>query len=279
MRVAGRGGSAEIYLQGAHVTSWRPTGQESVIWMSRSSIFSPGTPIRGGIPICFPWFGPNVTDSAAPVHGFARLHDWALVAVEVGEVDDDVSLTFQLTDSAQTRSSAWPFRFAATYRVVVGTILQLSLEITNRGTAPVAFEEALHTYCAVGDVRDVAVRGLTGASYQDRIVGGEPVQQGDEPVRIEKETDRIYLVKAGTVTIEDTVQDRVIRIRKDGSGATVVWNPWIEKSKAMGDFGDDEWIETICVETCNAGLTEVLLEPGEQHRMTTTIDLLPLVTR
>ena len=277
MRVSGRGGSAEIYLQGAHVTSWQPKGQEPVIWLSRSSIFSPGAPIRGGIPICFPWFGPNGADSASPLHGFARLQDWTLVAAS--EVDDDVSLMFQLSDSEETRSSAWPFRFEATYRVVVGTTLQLSLEITNPGTGAVAFEEALHTYYAVGDVRDVAVRGLAGAMYQDRIVGGDPVKQGDEPVGIEKETDRMYLTSAGSVTIEDTAGDRVIRIRKDGSAGTLVWNPWIEKSTAMKDFGDDEWIETICVETCNAGSAGVLLGPGERHRMSTTIDLLPLVYR
>ena len=169
--------------------------------------------------------------------------------------------------------------FEATYRVVVGTSLQLSLEITNPGSNAVSFEEALHTYYAVGDVRDVTVRGLTGASYHDRVVGGEPVRQGDEPVRIEMETDRMYLDHAGTLTIEDSVQDRVIRIRKDGSDATVVWNPWVEKSRAMADFGDDEWVETICVETCNAGSADVLLGPGSRHRMTTTIDVLPLVHR
>ena len=109
LRVAGRGGSAEIYLQGAHLTSWQPAGQEPVIWMSRASAFSPGAPIRGGIPICFPWFGPNVRDAAAPLHGFARLHDWTLVGA--GEVGDDVSLTFELRDSEQTRSTAWPYRF------------------------------------------------------------------------------------------------------------------------------------------------------------------------
>lgn len=275
LRVAGRGGSAEIYLQGAHVTAWQPTGQEPVIWLSRASAFSPGAPIRGGVPICFPWFGPNTTDPSAPLHGFARLQDWELV--EANEVGDDVSLTFRLNDSEETRASAWPFRFEATYRVVVGATLQLSLEITNRSGGAVTFDEALHTYFSVGDVRDVAVRGLTDAHYQDRVLGAGQVQQRTEPLRIEKETDRMYLNSVGTVTIEDTVGDRVIRIRKDGSGATVVWNPWIDKSKAMGDFGDDEWGEMICVEPCNAGPTEVRLDPGARHRMATTIDVLPLV--
>jgi glucose-6-phosphate 1-epimerase len=277
VRVAGRAGRAEIYLQGAHVTSWRPTGWEPVIWLSRFSTFSPGAPIRGGIPVCFPWFGRNLSDPDAPLHGFARLHNWTLVAAS--EDGDDVSLTFQLSDSDDTRSSAWPFRFEATYRVVVGMTLQLSLEITNPGSEPVAFEEALHTYYAVGDVRDVGVLGLTGASYLDRVADGEPVRQRDEPIRIEQETDRLYLSSAETVTIEDAAGDRVIRIRKGGSNATLVWNPWIDKSEAMSDFGGDEWIETICVETCNAGPTGVMLGPGERHRMTTTIDLLSLVSR
>jgi len=273
LRVAGRGGSAEIYLQGAHVTAWRPTGGEPVIWLSRASNYSPGAPIRGGIPICFPWFGPNALDPSAPLHGFARLQDWEIV--EVNEVGDDVSLTFRLNDSEQTRASAWPFRFEATYRVVVGTTLQLSLEITNRSGGAVAFEEALHTYFSVGDVRDTAVRGLAGATYQDRVLGVTQVQQGVEPLHVENETDRLYLDSTGTVTIEDTDGDRVIRVRKEGSDATVVWNPWIDKSKAMGDFGDDEWLEMICIEPCNAGSSEVLLDSGARHRMTTTIDVLP----
>lgn len=274
LRVAGRGGSAEIYLQGAHLTSWQPAGQEPVIWMSAASAFSPGVPIRGGIPICFPWFGPNVRDATAPLHGFARLRDWTLVGA--GEVGDDVSLTFELRDSEQTRSTAWPYRFTATYRVVVGKTLQLSLEVTNRDTETVAFEEALHTYFAVGDVREVAVRGLTDASYLDRTSGAEPVRQGVEPVRIEGETDRMYLDSAGTAIIEDTRGGRAIRIRKGGSKSTVVWNPWIEKAKAMADFGDDEWVRMVCVEACNAGSTEVLLAPGERHQMTMNIDVLPL---
>lgn len=277
LRVAGRGGGAEIYFQGAHVTAWRPTGGEPVIWLSGASNYSPGAPIRGGIPICFPWFGPNALDPSAPLHGFARLHAWEIV--EADEVGDDVSLTFRLSDSEDTRASAWPFAFEATYRVVVGTTLQLSLEIVNRSSAAVTYEEALHTYFSVGDVRDIAVRGLSGARYQDRVLGVGSVQEGVEPLRIEQETDRMYSDSAGTVTIEDTRGDRVIRIRKERSGATVVWNPWIEKSKAMADFGDDEWVETVCVEPCNAGSTAVRLDPGARHRMAATIDVLPLTYR
>jgi glucose-6-phosphate 1-epimerase len=273
LRVSTRAAQAEVYLHGAHVTSWTPAGHADVLWVSRASWFAPGAAIRGGVPICFPWFGAHPTAVQAPSHGFARLLDWALVDAE----DDgaDVVLTLRLTDSEPTRASAWPHPFRATYRVTVGAALSLSLDVTNTGEA-VSFEEALHTYYAVRDTRSVTVTGLDQAAYVDRLGGPEPRRQGPEPVRFEAETDRIYLDTRATTTVVDPGHGRSITTRKAGSDATVVWNPWSDKARALRDLDDDEWTGMCCVETCNVRDSRVRLDPGGRHTMsaTTTVESL-----
>jgi len=272
--VGSRTGEAEIYLHGAHLTSWTPAGHAPVIWLSRASTFTSEVAIRGGVPICFPWFGPHAVDSQAPSHGFARLANWTVT--DARETGDDVSLVFRLTDSGRTRASAWPYRFEAAYRVTVGAALSLSLQVTNWDTRPVAYEAALHTYYAVGDVREVTVTGLENTAYLDQLAGPEPQRQGPEPVRFTGETDRIYTDTAATATIEDPGQRRAVSIHKDGSETTVVWNPWSGKAHSMKDFGDDEWTGMVCVETCNVGEAAIRLEPGAQHTMTATIEVASL---
>ena len=172
LRVDGPTGTAEIYLQGAHVTRWQPTGHEPVLWMSAASNFAEVTPIRGGVPVCFPWFGVN---PAGPQHGWARISEWTLLSA----ADDgtDVRLVFRLTDSDETRASAWKHRFEARYEVVVGARLQLSLSVTNLSDDDITFEEALHTYFALSDVRNTSITGLRGLTFSDLNEAGF---QGDD---------------------------------------------------------------------------------------------------
>ncbi|MBC7551580.1 MAG: D-hexose-6-phosphate mutarotase [Cellulomonas sp.] len=270
VRVTGRAGSAEIYLHGAHVTAWAPAGADPVLWMSGSSRFVADAPLRGGVPICFPWFGAHDTDPAAPAHGFARLVDWELAAAR--EVGDDVVLTFRLTDTPQTRSSAWPHRFEARYTVTVGARLTLVLEVTNLEAGDVTFEEALHTYLRVGDITAVQVQGLEHAPFLDRLGGPDPVPGEASPVRFTGETDRIYLGTRATASMVDAgTTPRSVTIAKDGSDATVVWNPWAAKAAVMADFGDDEWTAMVCVETCNIRDAAVRLAPGRCHTMTAVL--------
>jgi D-hexose-6-phosphate mutarotase len=262
---------AEIYLHGAHVTGWQPAGHAPVLWMSEASQWDAAKPIRGGVPICFPWFGAHASDAAAPGHGFARLRDWTLV-----EARDDAQgathLAFRLTEAAAP-PAAWPQAFAATFRVSVGASLVMTLEVANPGTAAFTFEEALHTYFAVADVRAVEIAGLEGLAYLDKVGGTARRTQGPEPIRFTGETDRIYLATQGACTIHDPGRRRRIVVRKSGSDATVVWNPWIAKAKAMPDFGDGEWTGMVCVETGNVGVHAVTLEPGARHAMTAAIDV------
>ena len=262
---------AEIYLHGAHVTAWQPSGHAPVLWMSADSLWDAAKPIRGGVPICFPWFGAHATETSAPSHGFARLRDWTLV-----DARDDgqgaTHLAFRLSPQAPP-PTAWPHAFEAIFRVSVGTSLVMTLEVTNRSADAFAFEEALHTYFAVRDVREIAITGLEHTAYLDKVGGTARRTQGADPIRFTAETDRIYLETQGACTIADPGHGRRIVVRKNGSNATVVWNPWVAKSKAMPDFGDDEWSGMVCVETGNVNVHAVTLAPGARHAMTAAIEV------
>jgi D-hexose-6-phosphate mutarotase len=268
-RVRGRAGDAEIYLQGAQVTAWAPTGARSALWMSSLSRYTPGAALRGGVPICFPWFGPHASDRTAPAHGFARRVDWQLVRAH--EDGDDVVLAFRLTDTEVTRSSAWPHRFEAVYTVTVGSRLTLSLQVTNRDCGPVVFEEALHTYLRVPDIRATSITGLESAAFEDRVLDRGVLPGETGPLQFGAETDRIYPGTTASVTVDGGAGP--ITMAKDGSDATVVWNPWSVKAAAMADFGQDEWTGMVCVEACNVREGSVHLSPGASHTMTAVFAL------
>ncbi|GGE99102.1 D-hexose-6-phosphate mutarotase [Mycetocola zhadangensis] len=260
--------TAEIYLQGAHVTCWQPTGEEPVLWMSRSSNFAEATPIRGGVPICFPWFGVN---PEGPQHGWARITDWNLISA----TDDgtDVRLVFRLTDSPATRASAWPHRFEARYEVVVGSqlTLSLSLSVTNLTDDEVTFEEALHTYLAVSDVRETSITGLRGLLFSDLTETGF---QPDAPLELTGPMTRNLVGASGDTVMTDAT--RQLRITRSSAANTIVWNPWDAQAATMPDFGDDEWTDMICVETANVGASWVRLPAGETHTLVTTYEVGPL---
>ena len=207
--------TAEVYLHGAHLTAWQPSGAKPVIWVSRDSQFSADKPIRGGVPICFPWFAAHGSDTAAPMHGFGRLREWTLAGAE--DRGGEVHLTFLLIDDDTSHRSAWPHRFKAEYRVTIGERLALALDVTNTGDAPVTFEAALHTYFAVQNIRDVGVTGLAGTEYLDKVDGFARKREGDAPIRLTGETDRIYLETENTCTIHDSGLERRIEVAKTGS--------------------------------------------------------------
>jgi len=271
--VDGPAARGEVYLHGATVTGWTPAGQDPVLWVSPTAQFSAGTAIRGGVPICFPWFGALAGHPQAPAHGFARLSDWSLAGAQ--DDGENVTVRLRLTDDEATRSSAWPHRFEAEYTVVFGSRLTLSLQVTNLGDHEVVIEEALHTYYRVDDIRAAEVTGLEGAAFHDRLAGPEASPGEPGPVRFGSETDRIYLGSTAAATIRDPGAGRAVVITKDGSAATVVWNPWIDKARAMSDFGDDDWQRMLCVEVANIGRTAVRLPPAGSHTMSATFELHP----
>jgi glucose-6-phosphate 1-epimerase len=263
-------GEAVVYLQGAHVAHFQPTGERPVLWMSTHSRFAAGQPIRGGVPICFPWFGPKKGAPDAPMHGFARILPWSVAAVEAE--GGSRRATLDLTAEAAARGG-FPHELALSLTLRVGRALRMELTVRNTDAAARTFEAALHSYLAVSDVRQVRIRGLEGAAYLDKTAGMARQAGADDPIAITAETDRVYLGSAGTVTIEDPGWRRRIVVGKSGSSTTVVWNPWVAKAKAMPDFGDEEWPGMVCVETANVLDDAVTLAPGATHVMTATLEV------
>jgi len=264
-------GEAAVYLQGAHVAHFQPNGEKPVLWMSSQSRFEAGKPIRGGVPICFPWFGPKAGAPDAPLHGFARILPWAVAGV-TRESDGSLRTTLDLTSDAAARGG-FPHELALSLIVRVSRFLRLDLAVRNTDAAPRAFEAALHSYLAVSDVRHARIRGLEGVPYADKTAGMARQPGASEPIAIAGETDRVYLGATGTVTIEDPGWRRRIVVGKSGSSTTVVWNPWVAKARAMADFGDEEWPGMVCVETANAMDDAVTLGPGATHVMTATLEV------
>ena len=266
--------SARVYLHGAHVAAWHPSHTATpVLWMSAHSQFQTDKPIRGGVPICFPWFGPHRTEAGAPAHGFARLADWTLTrAIETP--DGAVRLTLTLEPDAAA-SKPWPCAFRLTHRVVIGTRLTMTLEVENPQNERLEFEAALHSYFGVEDIEAVSIEGLEGAAYLDKVGGLTRRTQDASPIRFRSETDRVYLGTTAACVIRDERLHRRIVVSKHGSQSTIVWNPWIDKARAMPDFGDAEWREMVCVETGNVGEAAVRLEPGGRHEMQAEISVEP----
>jgi glucose-6-phosphate 1-epimerase len=266
VRVTTAAATGEIYLHGAHVTSWRPAGHPDALFVSAASRWEPGRGIRGGIPVCFPWFANKAGDPQAPSHGFVRTRSWTLDSI--AHTGADVVVNLSIESDAQTRE-LWPFDFRLVLRATFGAMLHVELTATNTGDAPLNFEEALHTYYAIGDAASVRISGLDGGRYRDKVDGGrERVQQGD--ITIDGETDRVYLDTTAAVEIHDPALQRRLHISKSGSRSTVVWNPWIERARALADLQDD-WRRMVCVETANVAPSDVVLQPGGSHRLALTV--------
>jgi D-hexose-6-phosphate mutarotase len=254
---------ATIALQGAHVLTWQPKGQQPVIWVSKQAKYAPGKSVRGGVPVCWPWFGPHAGNPQFPAHGFARTLPWALVASK--ELPDGrIRLEFELIKTEATQAQ-WPHASIVRNIVTVGEELEIELVTTNTGKASFELGQALHTYFVVGDIRNTTVAGLEGCEYLDKVGGGRKRQQGH--VTFTQETDRIYLGTHGCAGILDPVMDRTILITSTGSRSTIVWNPWTEKAAKMGDFGDEGPWRMVCVETANAAEDVITLAAGETHRL------------
>jgi glucose-6-phosphate 1-epimerase len=253
-----------VYLQGAHVTHWTPKGQKPVLFLSSKSLFTPGKAIRGGVPIIFPWFGAREGGKPGPAHGFARSMEWQVEKSEIR--NDGVAIHFVLKPNEATRALGFD-AFIVRFCVCFGAALTMELEMRNESSADFVFEEALHSYFSIADIGRASVTGLEGTTYIDKTDGFKRKPQGDEAVRVAKETDQVHLSTGSTCVVRDPVWERSIVIEKSGSSSTVVWNPWIEKTKGMSDMAPEEWREMICVETANAADNAVHLAPGASHTL------------
>ncbi|ARD41767.1 D-hexose-6-phosphate mutarotase [Actinomyces gaoshouyii] len=247
-------GAAEIYLHGAHLTSWIPRGGDEALFTSRRAVFDGETAIRGGVPLCLPWFASGPDGERRPSHGWARIMEWELRCVE-SRPDGAVRVLMALEHDG----------LSLLYEIGVGQELELSLSIGNRGAAPRSVEAALHTYLRVGDVTAVRIIGLEGCEYADKVAGGAvSVQTG--PLGVRGPVDRIYESGAPT-TVLDPALDRRVRVSPTGAAQTVVWNPWSSGAAALADMAEEEFPTMVCVETARLGRSAALLEMGETMAM------------
>jgi len=261
---------AQVYLHGAHVASFQPADAQPVLFLSKLSQFAEDKPIRGGVPVIFPWFGPRAGHPDSPSHGFARTLPWELESLTSAD-DASVDLVLVLESNDATRAE-WPHDFTLRHSISAGPELTMVLEVTNRSDGPFTFEEALHTYFTISDIHDVIVTGFEGAEYLDKVDAARRKTQDRAPIRITGETDRLYLNTRTTCVVEDPGMSRRIIVEKSGSDSTVLWNPWSAKAARLTDLGD-EWPGMICIETVNAAENSVTLEPGAKHAMRATVRL------
>ena len=258
--------TAEVYLHGAHVTHYQLASKPPALFLSEKAIFQPGKAIRGGVPICFPWFGDREGHPESPAHGFARTMEWEVVKVGGDEACVEVKL---LLAADEHTKSLWPGEFVAEYLVSLSDKLTLSLKVRNAGHAAFTYEQALHTYLRVDDVRNVNATGLGGLTYKDKADGLRQKVQPAGPLTITGETDRVYAMPDAKTIHEVSVEDAGRRsvVGAGAAGSTVLWNPWVDKAARMSDFGDEEWRRMLCVETANVGNAAITLQPGGSFRM------------
>ena len=263
VQITGAFGQGEIYLHGAHVTSWKPVGHDELIFVSTKARWEEGQAIRGGIPICFPWFRGKVDDPHAPAHGVVRTKMWQLESIV--EKENGITVTM-FTQSDEHTRKWWPGEFRLMHRVTFGSELRLELVCVNTGITPFRFEEALHTYNRIANIQDARVQGLDGVSYLDNTDSNKKkMQRGD--ITIASATDTAYGNTQNEVDLLDSNKKRRIRLRKEHSLSTVVWNPWGEGAARLQDLGDGEWRQFLCVEACNILDAAIHLAPGQEHKM------------
>ncbi|NBS17933.1 MAG: D-hexose-6-phosphate mutarotase [Gammaproteobacteria bacterium] len=264
--------SFSLSLQGAQLLHWTPQGQSPVVWLSPDAKFLAGKSPRGGIPICWPWFGPHEQPNH-PAHGVARASDWSLLEARRDESGNDF-LRFRLLSSAELQA-LYPENVHLEVSYRLGAQLEVELTTLNQSSAPFELTEALHTYLGVGDISDISIDGLEATDFIDKVDQGSRHQQ-EGPIHIEGETDRVYLSTQASCSVRDPILKRRIVIDKEGSASTIVWNPWSEKAQSLGDLGNSGYRQMICVESGNALSNAIKVAPGNTHTLWVRYSCLPL---
>lgn len=272
-RIRAAGSELLVAQQGAQILSYQQAEQPPLIWLSPQAAYQRGQSMRGGVPLCWPWFGdlrrnPQAVQAhfhleQAPAHGLVRTLDWELLGIE--EEDDAVTLRFAY-DTRTQPLEGWPRDAGLSFVIRLAQDLGMSLETHNRGDTPLTLSQALHSYFAVSDVRQVSVEGLQACRYIDTLQDWQELRQQDD-LRFSAETDRIYLDTAARLSIIDPGWGRRIHLDSRGSRSAVLWNPWIDKARRLSQFPDDAWQNMLCIETANVLEDVVQLNAGERHRL------------
>lgn len=268
--VSNKYAQADICLYGAHVMSFTPHNTFELLWMSPSSFSEEGKAIRGGIPVCFPWFGPHKSDPQLPQHGFGRLMYWEVIETRA-EANGETLIRFQLNASEATKAY-WPHDFSAELVITVGAELKMSLNVTNTSTEAFEYSCALHSYFNLSGIENIYIEGLQGTTYYNQLTNANAVQE-ETSLTISEPVTRHYLDTQTPVIIADPVFRRRIQVQKAGSQVTTVWNPGQEACLNMQDMPDDGYETFVCVEATNAFKHSITLSPGESHQTATIIGL------
>lgn len=263
--------NCKVSLYGGQVLSFVPKGQEDLLLMSTASAMEDGKAIRGGIPLCFPWFGPNKENPDPPKHGFARLLNWQVKGTQQ-LVTGATRLVLTLSDSVLTRQW-WDFRFTSELVIEAGEELSVKWQVKNISELPFTITNALHSYFKVGAISKVSIEGLRGVPYMEEIRSDEAFAGDDDAIVIQREVDRSYTDTTATCQIVDAALNRTIVVKKSGSQSTVVWNPWADLARQMVDLGDEDYQHFVCVETANVWHNAVEIEPQAEHVMQMTVAL------
>ncbi len=253
-----------VALLGAQILSWQgPHGE--VLWWGSKVEYAAGKPVRGGIPLVFPWFGDHPTDKQLPAHGFVRNLTWRVAHTAPHEV------TLACSDDAKTLVM-WPHAFALTLTVALGHTLRIALAIHNPGAALLRCEEALHTYFAVGDIHTAEVRGLEGIACTETAVAPEGAWDTTRPLRFRAETDRVFQGTPDRLELHTPALRRHVRLTTANANSAIVWNPWPAKTARLSGMAADDWQRFCCVETANVRQHALAIAPGQRHTLTLELD-------
>lgn len=258
---------ALISVYGGQVLAFQPAhAQQQLLFVSQQAYYQSGKAIKGGVPICWPWFGPDLEGKGRPAHGFMRNRMWEVISTALTP-EGAVQIVLGATDTAETRA-IWSRAFALQLEITIADTLNLELTTRNTGTQPCTITQAFHPYFQVGDIRQTSVTGLENTRYIDKVSDNmEREQLG--AVTIDAEVDRIYqAVGSSDLVIHDQAWQRRIRITSKGNRTAVVWNPWAKRSAAMSDLGDEDYLRFICVETTNAATDRAHIPPNSEVKLT-----------
>ncbi|ASB49619.1 D-hexose-6-phosphate mutarotase [Alkalitalea saponilacus] len=262
--------TCKISIYGAQVLSFIPANSKNLIWVSEAAVYEPGVAIRGGIPLCFPWFGPHEENNTFPKHGFARLLFWNVDTTEQ-LISGETKISLSLTDNDYTQQY-FPFSFKCTLEITAGKELMMKWTTLNNSKESFKVSNALHTYFNVGNIHEVSISGLENLPFMEEIRSDDPFSGESSPLKFTRETDRTYTDTTNSCKIRDPSLKRSILMKKSGSNSTVVWNPWAELSNKMQDLKSDDFNQFVCVEAANVLHNAVFIEPGEEHCMTMVVE-------
>lgn len=264
-RLQGPGGDVLVALLGAQVLSWQAAHGE-VLWWGSKAEYAPGKPLRGGVPLVFPWFGDHPTDKKLPAHGFARTLTWSVADAKPGP-----ELVLACGDDASTRA-LWPHAFALRLSIAVRDGLRLQLTVSNPGAEPLRCEEALHTYFAVGDVHSASVHGLEGVPFTETAAAPEAAWDTKAPLRFRAETDRVFHGTPDRLELRAPALRRTVALATANARSAIVWNPWPAKTAKLSQMAPDDWQRFCCVETANVKQHALTVPPGGSHTLSLALD-------